>query len=109
MNKSKAQITDKLMERRREDVRDQMIELSSKPPGLGGPGGLGGVGADAGVAEAARQRRSAEREGRRRRRQQARATGHKQTAKVVGIMSVLVVPLRTSSPPSPLAQRRHVV
>ncbi len=67
LNKSKAQITEKLMERRREDVRDQIIELSSKPPDAGG------AAADAGVAEAARQRRSAEREGRRRRRQQARA------------------------------------
>ncbi len=82
LNKSKSQITEKLMERRREDVRDQMIELSSKQA-TGAVAAQGGVAVvDGGAAEAARQRRSAEREGRRRRRQQARASGHKQTSKV---------------------------
>jgi len=64
--KSKSDIARKLMERRREDVRDQMKELSSnsKPPLL--------MNSEETVAEEARQRRAAEREGRRRRRLQQR-------------------------------------
>ncbi len=74
LNKSRGQICDKLMERRREDVRDQMMELSKGPtPTVNSILGINNGSADEGVAEAARQRRSAEREGRRRRRNQARA------------------------------------
>ena len=59
--KSKSAITAKLMERRREDVRDQMMDLSSKGSAI--------VQDPATQAEvASRQRRAAEREGRRRRR-----------------------------------------
>ena len=64
-----------LMERRREDVRDQMIELSNSAKAANGSSssnGNGGATNDAAVADAARQRRAAEREGRRRRRQQQR-------------------------------------
>ena len=61
--KSKSAITAKLMERRREDVRDQMMDLSSKGSAI--------VQDPATQAEvASRQRRAAEREGRRRRRLQ---------------------------------------
>lgn len=66
--KAKSDMTKKLMERRREDVRDQMVELT--PNNVANPGGM--VTAE----EAARQRRSAERDGRRRRRQQFRAASH---------------------------------
>ncbi len=66
MNKSKESITQRIMERRREDVRDQMIELSS----VKNTAPLSAT--DAAVSDVAHQRRSAEREGRRRRRQQAR-------------------------------------
>ena len=53
--KSKNDITVKLMERRREDVRDQMKELSnSKPPLL--------MNQEETIEEEARQRRAAERE-----------------------------------------------
>merc|ERR550532_1397916 len=64
--KSKSDMTKKLMERRRQDVRDQMKELSSnsKPVLLMNP--------EETVEEEARQRRAAEREGRRRRRLQHR-------------------------------------
>ena len=67
--KSKSAITAKLMERRREDVRDQMMDLSSKA----GSATAAIVQDPATQAEvAARQRRAAEREGRRRRRLQVR-------------------------------------
>ena len=54
--KSKSDVTKKLMERRREDVRDQMKELSlsSKPPLMMNP--------QESAEEEARQRRAAERE-----------------------------------------------
>lgn len=58
-------MTDKLMERRRADVRDQMMELSSKNTVLSQL-------QPESPEEAARQRRAAEREGRRRRRHQKR-------------------------------------
>ena len=61
------------MERRREDVRDQMIELSSKP-GMAATAPGGSV-SDAELA--ARQRRTAEREGRRRRRLQQRTASQR--------------------------------
>ena len=60
--KSKQSTCDKLMERRREDVRDQMAELSGKIVDQ----------QQQSAAEAQRQRRAAEREGRRRRRLQQR-------------------------------------
>ena len=66
--KSKADVCVKIMERRREDVRDQMKELSaSSKPALQ-------MTQEEIVAEECRQRRAAEREGRRRRRHQARKT-----------------------------------
>ena len=65
--KSKSAMTAKLMERRREDVRDQMMDLSSSK------GSAIIVQDPATQAEVAkRQRRAAEREGRRRRRLQVR-------------------------------------
>jgi len=69
LNKLRESTVEKLMARRREDVNDQVIELSTKKV-------MQASASDpsAGVAEAARQRRAAEREGRRRRRQQARST-----------------------------------
>ena len=66
--KSKAEVVKKITERRREDVRDQMMELSlasAKPP-------LTIMTQEEIIAEESRQRRAAEREGRRRRRQQSR-------------------------------------
>jgi len=68
LNKSRQTTLDKLMKRRREDVNDQVIELSSKRSTAQVEMG------SAGAEEANRQRRAAEREGRRRRRQQARAS-----------------------------------
>ncbi|CAB4067832.1 GCFC [Lepeophtheirus salmonis] len=66
MNKSKLDILTKIMERRRQDVRDQMIELSSKKSSV--------ITADhtENTEEAQRVRRAAEREGRRRRRREQR-------------------------------------
>ena len=63
-------MTKKLMDRRREDVRDQMKELSQQQQQLQPQS------ADA-AEDAARQRRSAERDGRRRRRLQHRAASQK--------------------------------
>nr|XP_040574865.1 LOW QUALITY PROTEIN: PAX3- and PAX7-binding protein 1-like [Lepeophtheirus salmonis] len=66
MNKSKLDILTKIMERRRQDVRDQMIELSQKKSSV--------ITADhtENTEEAQRVRRAAEREGRRRRRREQR-------------------------------------
>ena len=73
LNKSKSVLCTKLMDRRREDVRDQMIELSAKPvPQMSTANGSGAAAAASEVELAARQRRTAEREGRRRRRLQQR-------------------------------------
>lgn len=71
LNKSKSHVCQKLMERRRQDIRDQMMALSSKPAASGRAHDGNGIE----VELAARQRRAAEREGRRRRRQQQRQTG----------------------------------
>jgi GC-rich sequence DNA-binding factor len=77
--KSKASIVETLMERRREDVRDQMIELSSRPTGVAAAAQLSAqLEQQEAVAEAARQRRAAEREGRRRRRLQQRLASQRQ-------------------------------
>lgn len=59
---SRRQVVNTIMDRRREDVRDQIIELSSKPAQLDES------------SDAERRRRAAEREGRRRRRHQQRLT-----------------------------------
>ena len=53
--KSKSEITSKLIERRREDVRDQMKELSNLKPQLL-------MNQEETIQEEARQRRAAERE-----------------------------------------------
>ena len=66
--KSKSAMTAKLMERRREDVRDQMMDLSSKT----GTAAIVQVDPATQAEVAKRQRRAAEREGRRRRRLQVR-------------------------------------
>ena len=66
--KSKSAMTAKLMERRREDVRDQMMDLSSKA----GTAAIVQVDPATQAEVAKRQRRAAEREGRRRRRLQVR-------------------------------------
>merc|ERR1719322_2209133 len=61
--KSKSAITAKLMERRREDVRDQMMDLSAKQqPGGGGGAAIVQVDPATQAEVAARQRRAAERE-----------------------------------------------
>jgi GC-rich sequence DNA-binding factor len=65
-------MTKKLMDRRREDVRDQMKELSQQQQQVQ----QSAANADA-IEEAARQRRSAERDGRRRRRLQHRTASQK--------------------------------
>jgi GC-rich sequence DNA-binding factor len=70
--KIKSDMTKKLMDRRREDVRDQMKELSQQQQQVQ----QSAANADA-IEEAARQRRSAERDGRRRRRLQHRTASQK--------------------------------
>eukprot|EP00095_Tigriopus_kingsejongensis_P004616 maker-scaffold559_size137194-snap-gene-0.25 protein:Tk04616 transcript:maker-scaffold559_size137194-snap-gene-0.25-mRNA-1 annotation:"pax3- and pax7-binding protein 1 isoform x1" len=58
--KSKGEVSSSIMDRRREDIRDQIIELASKPAQIDEN------------SEVQRRKRAAEREGRRRRRQQQR-------------------------------------
>eukprot|EP00096_Caligus_rogercresseyi_P008578 TRINITY_DN2762_c1_g1_i4.p1 TRINITY_DN2762_c1_g1~~TRINITY_DN2762_c1_g1_i4.p1 ORF type:complete len:424 (+),score=101.64 TRINITY_DN2762_c1_g1_i4:2818-4089(+) len=68
MNKSKLEILTKVMERRRQDVRDQMSELNA-----GKKGNQSGAADNGGPEEdSMRVRRAAEREGRRRRRREQR-------------------------------------
>lgn len=80
LNKSRSNICSTLMERRRQDVRDQMIELSAKPSNVAAPQAQLSEAQQKqeALAESQRQRRAAEREGRRRRRAQQRQAAQSQ-------------------------------